>query len=101
MKKLFIILALLLSLNMSAQGTFTRQGNNFTQVTTKGATAAKETPFTYTTNDNKRYPIFLSKNGRAYINRISRNNKEYKQYLGEEISRQVCREMGVTYVDKK
>ena len=98
-------MAVSLGLNTAAQSAFTRQGNNFTQVSKKSPSGAtekgKRTAQTYTTTKNETYPIYLSKNGRAYILRTSqKTGKEYKQYLGEEISREVCKINGVAYVEK-
>ncbi len=105
MKKLFIAIcfALFVGANAGAQGAYTRQGNNFVQQDKKkvAEATAKATAYTYTTNDGKKYPIYLSKNGRAFIYRISKAGNEYKQYLGEEISRQICKETNTTYVEKK
>lgn len=105
MKRIFIAIcfALFVGANAGAQSAYTRQGNNFTQQDKKKATAAVSAPtaYTYTTNDGKKYPIYLSKNGRAYINRISKKGNEYRQYLDEEISRQICKETGTIYTEKK
>ena len=101
------MLAMLLTMGTAgAQGAFKREGYNFTQVTNKKGTAGQQqaataTLHTYTTKDGTKYPIYLSRNGRAFIIRTSKKTgNEYRQYLGEEISRQVCRDMNVTYKEK-
>ena len=76
-----------------------RDGNNFTQVSSRSA-AAQPVATTYTWTDSKGnvYPIYLTKNGRAYVMRVSaKTGKEYRHYLGEEISRTICKEMGREY----
>jgi hypothetical protein len=44
----------------------------------------------------------LSVNGRAYVIRVSqKSGNEYKYYLGENISRDICEKMGVEYKEKE
>jgi len=81
----------------SAQ-TIKREGNVFSVVREGGATKSIETKTMFTTKDGKMYTIFLSKNGHAYINRVSaKTGKEYKQYLPEEISIALCKEYKIEY----
>jgi hypothetical protein len=55
---------------------------NYVQVKqTRTGTEAKKTGQTYTTADGEIYDIFVSINGKYFINRISKNGNEYKQYL--------------------
>lgn len=103
MKKIIITLCLLLAMNASVAQTINRNGNNFVAESTKTSKSAGQaigTKYTYTDTDGKTYSIWLSKNGRAYIIRTSKSGKEYKKYLTEEISRTICKEMGVTYTEK-
>ena len=49
-----------------------------------------------------KYPIIMGKTGSCYIIRTSKKTgKEYRQYLGEEISRDICTKMGREYKAKK
>lgn len=86
---------------------FTKEGKTFTSVgRSKGegdlVSNATLTDFTYRDSKANEYRIYLSKNGRAFIIRTSqRTGKEYKYYLGEEISKSVCKELGLTYVELK
>ena len=83
----------------AAHGEVKRDGNNFTQVSSRSA-AAQPVATTYTWTDSKgnTYPIYLTKNGRAYVMRVSaKTGKEYRYYLSEEIARTICKEMGVEY----
>ena len=44
----------------------------------------------------------ISANGSCFVNKISsKTGKEYKYYLGPEISQEICKEMGVEYKGKK
>ena len=77
-----------------------RNGKNFTKVYKKDTTEIK-TEFTYTIKDII-YPIYISKNGACYIKRISKKTGNiYKQYLGEEISKEICKELNIDYKVKK
>lgn len=60
-----------------------RNGNVFTQVSSKKAKEAfKSTPYTYVAADGKKYPIYISSNGKYFIIRKSaKTGKEYRQYL--------------------
>lgn len=91
MKKfiLFTIMVFVFGLVSNAQSV-QKQGNNFTQVTTKG-TKSKETKtqYTFTDSKNNTYPVYLSSTGKAFIKKISKKSgKEYKQYL-PEIGKQI------------
>lgn len=103
MKKILIAVAMLLSLVklQAADPTFVVNGTSYESV--KKASQKSEplaTPYTYKSGD-KEYPIYLSKNGRAYIWKVSsKTGNEYKYYLGEEISRDICAKMNVEYVEK-
>lgn len=107
MKKfIFLAVMLLIGLNNSMANdstTFVVNGNMYSKVhtTNKQKTKSVQTPYVYQIGEQE-LPILLSVNGRAYVIRISKNTgKEYKYYLGEEISRDICEKMGVTYVEKE
>ena len=91
MKKLFIAVIMLFSLNMGIQAqSVQKQGNNFTQVTNKKSSGKEvKTQYTYTDSKGVVYPVWLSSTGKAFIKRISKKTgKEYKQYL-PEIGKQI------------
>lgn len=103
MKKFIILLVLaFVAFTMPAQ--VARNGNIFTTSSSSTSTSKSEataTPYKWADSKGQEYPIFLSKNGRAFVKRVSANTgKEYKHYLGEEISRTICKEMGVEYKEK-
>lgn len=90
MKRLFIMVALacMVGATSFAQGV-QRQGNTFVQVEKPKSDKVtlkndKKTEYTYKAKDGNVYPIYLSKNGKAFIIRISKKTgREYKQYLPE------------------
>lgn len=73
-----------------------RDGNNFTQTTTLQQSTDTKTIYTYTIKETG-YPIWITKNGRCYIVKVSKNGNEYKQYLDKEICIQICKELNVEY----
>lgn len=74
----------------------TREGNNFTQVTSLQQSTDVQTVYTYTIKETV-YPIWITKNGRCYIVRTSKNGNQYKQYLDKSISLQICQELNIEY----
>lgn len=100
MKRLFIAVMMLLSLNMGINAqSVQRQGNNFTQVSNP-KTSGKETKteFTYTDSKGNIYPIYLSSTGKVFIKKVSKKTgKEYKMYL-PEVGKQINPE---AYKEKK
>lgn len=64
------------------------KGKTFEQVdspkTSKQKDMGTKTPYTFRAKDGKEYPIYISKQGKAFIWRISKKTgKQYKQYLPE------------------
>lgn len=104
MRKLFFMFAILAFLGISnaySQEEYKRNGDTFT-VTSKTQPKSEpvKTKFTYEKNGVK-YPIYISSTGSCFIMRTSKKGKEYKQYLGKEISAEICKELGITYQPKK
>ena len=61
----------------------------------------KETGFTLEDSKGNTYPIYIGKTGSCYIKKISKKTgNEYRQYLGEEISRDICKQLNVEYTGK-
>lgn len=107
MKKVFffVLFAMLVCVGMAQNVNVERNGKNFVATKTEKAktasSSATKTEYSYTDTDGKTYEIWLSKNGRAYIKRVSaKTGKAYNKYLPEDVSRQICKELGVEYVEK-
>lgn len=103
MKKLLIMLVLLcVGLTSNAQ-TYTRSGNTF--ISSKGERVKTEpvkTKFTWKNSKGNEYPVYISSKGSCFVIRVSsKTGKEYKNYLGPEISEQICKELDVKYKGKK
>ena len=104
MKKFIILLTVILTVfcSMSYAQNYTKSGNTFKAVS--GATASKETKTDFIWEDSKgiKYSIYIGSTGSCYIKRISsKTGKEYKQYLGAEVSAEVCKSLGIEYKPKK
>lgn len=99
MKKLFVSIIMMLCIcSFCDAQKVIREGNTFTTVSTKTSNETK-TQFTWK-NKGVEYPIYVGKSGACYIKKVSKTGKEYKQYLGAEISSQICRELGIKYIPK-
>lgn len=90
-----ILLFLLLNLAFNPQD-YIKQDNTYSKQVVSLAT---ETKFTFKDKSGNIYPIYISKNGRCYIIKTSKEGKEYKYYLGEAISKDICKELGIEYVE--
>lgn len=84
--------------NISAQTTW--RGNTIVATQTTKKAAPEKTPYTYQTADGKIYPIYISQRGSCFIIRISKAGKQYKQYLGKEVSAEICRRLHREYKGK-
>ena len=107
MKKFFISVLAALMLATPICGEVIKQGNTFVQIPKEGGIAKSKTKpvktkFTYKDSKGVEYPIYISENGSCFVYKISKKTgKEYKQYLGKEMSMQICKELGITYKGKK
>ena len=104
MKKILIALTLILfTANIYSQNSknFTKEGKVFTTTVAKKASVEKKTDCTWVDSKGIVYPIFMNANGVCYVYKTSKKTgKEYKYYLGPELSMEVCKELGVEYKGK-
>ena len=84
-----ITLAFVFALGTHAQ--VVRQGNTFVRV--DSLSQGTKTEYKYQ-EGGKTYSIYLSRNGRAYIVKVSKKGKEYKKYL-PEISKVLSNELKI------
>ena len=107
MKKFFIMVALVLGTmtaavaNDSTSVKYEVVDNVYKSVKqSKPKAVGTPTPY-FQEIKGQNHPILLSSNGRAYVIRISqKTGNEYKYYLGEEISRDICAKMNIEYVEE-
>lgn len=104
MKKLLISVAIVLGMMTTgyAQTKYEQQGKTFKQVQSEKAIKKGAEPLAtgYTWEDSKgvKYPIYISNGGKgsAYIIRVSKKTgKEYKQYLGKEITADLKKQLNI------
>jgi len=82
MKTLATLLLLFISSFGYAQSIKQNADGNYTAVAKQDSTQAKNTLKTYTDTKGNIYPVWISKNGKLFIKRISKTtNKSYNQYL--------------------
>jgi hypothetical protein len=101
MKKFIIsIFMMLCCATLSAQSVI-REGNTFSSVSTTSEKSETLTKYTWKDSKGETYPIYVSNTGSCYIKRVSKKTgKEYKHYLGVEISTTICKELGIKYEPK-
>ena len=102
MKKFIVIIAALAAFSVTSYSQdVVRNGKTFEQVKKSSVKTEEKTGFIYKDSKGNTYDIFIGKYGSCYIKKISKKTgNEYKQYLGEEISRQVCQSLGREYTSK-
>ena len=102
MKKFIIIIVALAAFSISSYSQdVVRNGKTFEQVKKSSAKSEEKTGFTYKDSKGNTYDIYIGKSGACYIEKTSKKTgNKYKQYLGEEISRQVCQSLGREYTAK-
>lgn len=78
---------------------YERQGNTFVSKSIHvSKTEPIKTKFTWKDSKGKDYPVYVSAKGSCYIIKTSsKTGKEYKNYLGSEISSQICKELNIKY----
>lgn len=83
---------------------FKKEGNVYQSTKSASSRAKSEeikTGFTWKDSKGNTYDIYIGKSGSCYIKKISaKTGNEYKQYLGEEVSRDICKQLNVEYTGK-
>ena len=103
-RRLLTLLLLVLAMGLAANAqTYTRNGNTFISSTGERVKAEPiKTKFTWKDTKGKEYPVYISNNGSCFVIKVSaKTGKEYRNYLGPEISEQICKELGIEYKGKK
>ena len=99
MRKLFIIAMLIIaSVSASYAQNYTKSGKTYKAEKVEKTSSEKQTEFVWEDSKGIQYPIYMGSTGSCYIKRISKKSgNEYKQYLGAEISADICKQLGVEY----
>lgn len=99
---LLFLLFMLFGLWMTADAqTYKQEGNIFSSVKITKTVTSDKTPYTWKDSKGKEYPIYISSTGSCFIIKTSsKTGKEYRQYLGPEISEEICKQLGRKYTAK-
>ena len=102
MRKLILIAILVIaSVSASYAQNYIKSGKTYKAEKVEKASTERETGFTWEDSKGNTYPIFMGKTGSCYIKKISKKTgNEYKQYLGAEVSADICKQLGVPYTPK-
>lgn len=99
MRKLILIAILVIaSVSASYAQNYTKSGKTYKAEKVEKASTERETGFTWEDSKGNTYPIYMGKTGSCYIKKISKKTgNEYRQYLGAEVSADICKQLGVEY----
>lgn len=102
MRKLILIAVFIIaSISASYAQNYTKDGKTYKAEKVEKQSSERETGFSWEDSKGNTYPIYMGKTGSCYIKRISKKTgNEYKQYLGAEISADICKQLGVPYTPK-
>lgn len=103
-KRIIVCLLMLIGFTISyADGKLTVKGNTYTSSTGRVNNLSPiTTGCTWVDSKGVSYPIFMSANGSCYIIKVSKKTgKEYKNYLGAEVSQDICKKLSKEYKGKK
>lgn len=100
---LIFLLFMLFGLFMTADAqAYKQEGNTFSNVkVTKSNVIPEKTQFTWKDSKDKEYPIYISSTGSCFVIKTSvKTGKEYRQYLGPEVSEAICKQLHREYKAK-
>lgn len=94
---IMLAIAMICTFSVAAQSNskFEQKGTTFIQMSkeTVKESSAILTKYTWQDSKGNSYPIYLSKNGKAFVKRISqKSGNEYNYYLDKEISEKISKE---------
>lgn len=99
MYRFIIAVVLVLGMGITSPAQVVKEGNVYSQVK-KEKKADEKNGFLYKDSKGVQYDIYMGPTGSCYIKRVSKTGKEYKQYLGEKISKDICTRLGKKYTPK-
>ena len=56
----------------------------------------EKTSFTWRDSKGEKLPVYMAHTGSCFIIRISKSGEDYRAYLGEEVSKQIRKELSKT-----
>lgn len=99
---IFAMVMMFCALNINAQ--VVRNGNTFVQTSSRSTSKdTLVTKFNYEDSKGTTYKIIINRgSGRCYVwKKSGKTGKMYKQYMTEEVSRQISKEYNINYAPKK
>jgi hypothetical protein len=94
LKIIAILAVILLNSSVSLFAEVTREGNTFKTEQTS-TSQGTQTKYTWEDKEGNKYPIFITKRGACYVNKVSKKTgKEYKYYLPKNIQETIKKELG-------
>lgn len=104
-KSLFVVALLCVGLgclcySISTPTSFFKNQRDTTihQTTDSTADVIKKTKFIWRDSKEKEYPVYIKSNGSCFVIKTSAKTRDqYRVYLDPEISKQICKELGVEY----
>lgn len=105
MKKLIVSIVMLASVFTAYAGNpsnYTKEGNIFKTEKVQKSSTEEATGFLWEDSKGNQYTIYIGPSGACYVHRISqKTGKQYKYYLGEDISKDICKSLGKEYKPSK
>lgn len=94
--KYIITLLVALTLSVASYADVVRDGDTFKVEKTTSVNQGTQTKYTWEDKEGNKYPIFITKKGTCYINKISKKTgKEYKYYLPKDTQEQIKKELNI------
>jgi hypothetical protein len=88
-----ILAAIMFCFSLTAFSEVIRTDNTFK--TEQTSSTATKTKYTWEDKEGNKYPIFITKKGACFVNKVSKKTgKEYKYYLPKEIQETIKKELG-------
>lgn len=106
-RRLFVLILMIVCVSIVANAgddkSYKCEGTTYSSTgRVNSSSAPTSTGFTWQDSKGNKYPIYISNSGSCYIIRTSKNTgKEYKSYLGPEISQDICKKLGKEYKNKR
>ena len=61
--------------------------------TQKDETSPVKTKFVWKNSSGEEFPVYINSHGSCFIIKKSKSGKSYRSFLGEEVSKQICKEL--------
>ena len=107
-RRLFALILMIVCVSMVANAdddnkSYKCEGSTYSSTgRVAGNTAPTPTPYFWSDSKGNKYPIYISNSGSCYVIKTSKKTgKEYKSYLGPEISQDICKKMNREYKGKR